>query len=148
MQKVQQDIGKMLGAHVTGIDHSYKKINKTPAKCLVCGEYSECQIIQYQEASHIFFIKTKILNEQFWFDWAKCNHRAILFEKNDVARYKKEQIETGTMTVPYYQGMKLHMTSMPKKVPTIQIILVVLASVIVGVLLKLLLDYLGIPFVP
>ncbi len=138
----------MLAAHAAGIDHSYKKINKTPAKCLVCGEYSECQIIRYQKASHIFYIKTKILDEQFWFDWAKCNHRAMLFDQEDVARYKKEQIETGIMSVPYYHDMKLQITSMPRKVPMIQIVLLVLASLIVGVLLKLLLDYLGVPFMP
>ena len=138
----------MIGAHATGIDHSYKKISKTTAQCLVCGEYSECQITKYVKARHIFYIKTKILDEQFLFDWEKCNHRAVLFDKQDVERYKLEQVETGIISVPYYQNMKLQTMAMPKKAPTIQIILVVIASIILGVLIKLLLDYLGIPFIP
>ena len=138
----------MIGAHATGIAHSYKKLNKTQSKCLVCGEYSECQITRYVKARHIFYIKTKVLDEQFLFDWGKCNHRAVLFDKQDVARYKLEQVETGILSVPYYQNMKLQTMSMPKKVPTIQIVFVVIVSALLGVLLKLLLDYLGIPFVP
>jgi len=126
--------------HAGGIDHSYKKIKKTPAKCLVCGEYSECQIIDYIEATHIFYIKIRVLDEQFWFDWEKCNHRAMLYDKQDVSRYKQEQVETGNLLVPYYQNMKLRMTTMPKKVPTIQIVLVVTASLLFGVLLVFLFD--------
>jgi hypothetical protein len=137
----------MLGAHAAGIHHSYTKINKTLAKCLVCGEYSECQILKYEEAFHIFFIKIKVLDEQFWFDWVKCNHRVILFDEEDVARYNKEQVETGILSIPYYHNMKLQITSMPKKVPTIQIVLVIIAALLVGLLLALLLDYLGVPFV-
>ena len=60
----------MIGAHATGIEHSYKKIKKMPAQCLVCGEYSECQILKYEKARHIFYFKVKILDEQFIFDWA------------------------------------------------------------------------------
>ena len=37
---------------------------------------------------------------------------------------------------------------MPKKVPAIQIVLVVIASLILGVLLVILFDKLDIPFVP
>jgi len=138
----------MIGAHTAGIDHSYKKINKTPAKCLVCGEYSECQILKYEKSTHIFYIKIKVLDEQFWFDWEKCNHRAMLYDKQDVSRYKQEQVETGILSVPYYQNMKLRITTMPKKVPAIQIVLVVIASLILGVLLVILFDKLDIPFVP
>jgi len=142
----------MVGAHLGGIDHSYKKIKKTPARCLVCGEYSECQIIKYEESIHIFFIKVKVLAEQFWFDWEICNHRAVLFDKQDVARYKQEQIETGIMSVPYYQAMRLQMMAMPEKVSIVQIVLVLIATLpfalALVVLVKILLDILGISFVP
>jgi hypothetical protein len=138
----------MIGAHAAGIGHSYKKINKTLAECLFCGEYSECQILKYEKVFQIFYFKTKVLDEQFWFDWEKCHHRAIMFDKEDVARYKKEQIETGILSVPYYQDMRLRFTSTPKKVPAIQIILVIIASLVFGILLKLYLVHLGITFVP
>ena len=138
----------MIADHIAGITHFYKTLNRTPAKRLVCGEYSECQIIKYEKDSHIFYFQTKILDEQCLFDWEKCNHQAILFDQRGVARYKEEQIGTGFLYVPSYPNMKIHMTSMPKKVPAIQIILVVMGSLILGVLIKLLLNYLGISFIP
>jgi len=138
----------MIGTHATGIQHSYKKINRTPAKCLVCGEYSECQITKYEKSRHVFFIKTKILDEQFVFDWKQCNHRAVLFDKQDVVRYKQEQVETGILSVPYYQNMKLRRMAMPRPVSTIKIVVVVVLSVGAGVLLAILLHRLGLPWVP
>jgi hypothetical protein len=138
----------MIGAHAYGIDHSYKKINKTPAKCLVCGEFSECQILKYVKAHHVFYIKVKILDEQFIFDWAKCNHRAVLFDEQDVSRYKREQVETGILSVPYYQNMKLRMMEMPKNVSTLSIILVVILGLALGVLLVYLKELFNIPFIP
>ncbi len=113
----------MIGAHAYGIDHSYKRVNKTQAKCLVCGKYSECQILKHEKARHISYVKIKVLGEQFIFDWAKCNHRAVLFDKQDVSRYKQKQVETGILSVPYYQNMKLHQMEMPKRVSTSSIIL-------------------------
>ena len=138
----------MIGAHATGIEHSYKKIKKMPAQCLVCGEYSECQILKYEKARHIFYFKVKILDEQFIFDWAKCNHRAVLFDKQDVARYKLEQVETGILSVPYYQNMKLHKTQMPKKVSPVSIILVILLGLAFGGLILYLQELFNIPFIP
>ena len=105
----------MIGAHLAGIQHTYKHVNKTSAKCLVCGEYSECQIVKYEVSVHVFFRKIKILDGQFWFDWKKCNHRAVLYDKQDISRYKQEQVETGMLSVPYYQNMKLRMMPMPKR---------------------------------
>ncbi|MEW6222932.1 MAG: hypothetical protein ACOYZ8_16765 [Chloroflexota bacterium] len=141
----------MIGAHAAGIISSYKSLNKTPAKCLVCGEYSECQITKYEKALHLFFVEVRILDEQFLFDWEKCKHRAILFDKQDVSRYKQEQVETGIMLVPYYQGMKLQMTSTPHKRPMIQLVLVItlalILGLVVGFLIEMILDRLGIPFV-
>jgi hypothetical protein len=135
--------------HVAGIDHSYKKINKIPAKCLVCGEFSECQILKYEEGIHIFFFTVKVLKEAFLFDWAKCNHRAVLYEKADIARYKLDHIETDTRSVPYYHDMKIQTMTIPKSVRAAQIVFWILLGIIVFVvLLKLLLDYLGIPFFP
>ena len=138
----------MIGAHAYGIDHSYKKINKTQAKCLVCGEYSECQILKYERRTHIFYIKIKVLDEQFWFDWKKCNHRAVLFDKQDVFRYKQEQVETGILSVPYYQNMKLRKMEMPKKVSTLSITLMVFLGLALGGLLVYLQKILNIPFIP
>ncbi len=138
----------MIGAHLAGIDHSYKKVNKTLAKCLICGEYSECQILKYEESTHILYIKIKTLAEQFIFDWRQCNHRAVLYDKEDVARYKREQVETGILGVPYYHDMKLQMVEMPKKVPVIQIVLVLLVGLLFGLLVAFVLDKLGIPWVP
>jgi hypothetical protein len=138
----------MIGAHITGIDHSYKKIHKTQAKCLVCGEYSECHILKYQKSTHIFLIKIKVLDEQFLFDWPKCNHRAILFDKENVARYKVEQVETGILSVPYYHNMKLHKMDMPKKVSIISIILVLMLGFALGGLIIYLQELFNIPFIP
>jgi len=138
----------MISVHAYGIDHSYKKINKIQAKCPVCGEFSECQIIKYVKARHIFYIKLKILDEQFIFDWSKCNHRAVLFDKQDVARYKQEQVETGSLSVPYYQNMKLHTMEMPKKVSMISILLVILLSLALGGVIIYLQELFHIPFIP
>ncbi len=148
----QENNGKMIGAHAYGIDHSYKKINKTQAKCLVCGEYSEFQILKYEKYRHIFYIKVKTLEEQFWFDWEKCRHRAILFDKQDVARYKQEQVDTGTLLVPYYQNMRLHITEVPKRMHVIKFVLLVIGVLSLGVLLGVLIEFifnkLGIPIIP
>jgi len=142
----------MIGAHAAGIQTSYDWINKTPAKCLVCGEYSECQIIKYERSIHVFFAKVKVLDEQFLFDWEKCNHRAILFDKQDVSRYKQEQVDTGILSVPYFQNMKLQMTVIPKRMPAIRLALLIIAALILGVLLGVLIvfvfDKLDIPLIP
>jgi hypothetical protein len=136
----------MIGAHAAGIQHTYRKINKILAKCFVCRELSECQILKYEKSTHIFYFKVKTLDEQFIFDWKKCNHRAVLYNKEDVFRYKTEQEGVGFISVPYYQNMKLNLTEMPKKVPAIIIVIVVILSVAFGVGLAILLDKLGIPF--
>jgi len=138
----------MIGVHAYGIDHSYKKLKKTEAKCLACGEYSECQIMKYTKARHIFYIKIKVLDEQFIFDWKKCNHRAILYDPQDVYKYKMEQVETGILSVPYYQDMKLQITEMPKKVSIFSILLVILVGVILGIIVLYLQDMFNIPFIP
>ena len=135
--------------HVAGITHSYKKINKTPAKCLVCGKFSECQILKYEEGIHVFFFSVKILKEVFLFDWAKCNHRAALYDKADIARYQAAHIETGTRSVPYYHDMKIQTMPIPRSVRSTQIALwIALCLIVFVVLLKLLLDYLGITLMP
>ncbi|MGA9398937.1 MAG: hypothetical protein WBV22_11835 [Anaerolineaceae bacterium] len=136
----------MIGAHAGGIDHRYKTIKKTMARCLSCGEYSDCHIIWYQEVTHIFYIKLKVLHEQFIFDWPKCRHRAVIDDKNEVSRYKLEYIDTGILSVPYYQHMQI--TNMPKKVPWYQFALVILAGLLLGALLVYIKEKLGIPFIP
>lgn len=137
----------MIGAHLGGGDHSYKKINKTPAKCLACGEYSECQITHYIESVYIFFIRIKVLDEQFWFDWEQCNHRVVLYDKQDVERYKQEQVAAGSWAVPYYKDMKLGIASLPPKVPAIKIVLVLALCLVLGILLVILLGKLDLPII-
>jgi hypothetical protein len=138
----------MISAHLAGVNHAYKVLNRTPAKCLVCGQFSECRIMKYERSTRILFVKVKALEEQFIFDWEGCNHRAVLFDRQDVSRYKAEQVETGSLLVPYYRDMKLRTMAMPKKVSWVAIALVVGASLIAGVLLAMLMDRLGVPFVP
>ena len=101
-----------------------------------------------EKRTHVFYIKIKVLDEQFWFDWKKCNHRAVLFDKQDVFRYKQEQVETGILSVPYYQNMKLHKMEMPKKVSTLSITLMVFLGLALGGLLVYLQKILNIPFIP
>jgi hypothetical protein len=138
----------MIGVHALGIVHDYKEINKTQAKCLVCGEYSECRILRYVKANHIFTFKVKILNEQYIFDWEECRHRAILYDPQDVARYRLEQMDTGILSVPYYSNMKLMKGMMPKKVPAWKIIVVILLGVAFGLIVVYLQHRFHIPYVP
>ncbi|GEM_PF-6226388 len=136
----------MIGAHVSGIDHRYKTIKKTMAKCPLCGVFSECQIISYQECTHIVYIKVKVLKEQFIFDWPKCRHRAVIYDKDEISRYKLEYIDTGIFSVPYYQHMQI--TNMPKKVPWYHFALAILGSLLLGVLILYIKEKLGISFIP
>ncbi|HEY2980100.1 MAG TPA: hypothetical protein VGJ22_02880 [Anaerolineales bacterium] len=96
----------------------------------------------------MFYIKIKTLDEQFIFDWEKCNHRAVLYDKVDVSRYKLEQVDTGNLGVPYYHDMKLQKMVMPKKIAAWKIAVIVVLGLALGVLLAMLLDRLGLPFVP
>ena len=132
---------------IAGINHKYKKLKRTPAKCFLCGEYSECQITKYEKSSHIFFFNIKVLDEQFLFDWKKCNHRAVLSDQQDIDRYKREQVDTGILSVPSLHNMKFQLMDKPK-VKNNQIVLVIIFSLILGVLLSFLLDYFGVPFIP
>lgn len=136
----------MIGAHAAGVTHDYKKMNTTQAACLICGVISDCRILRYQKATHIFYFKLKILEEQYIFDWPQCNHRAVLYDQEDVARYTRDHVDTGLLSVPYYRDMKVSKQFMPKKVPAIQIILVVLLGLLLGVLLIALQRWLDIPF--
>jgi hypothetical protein len=138
----------MIGAHAGGVDHRYKTINRTSARCLVCGTISECRITRYEEVVDIFFIKIKTLSEQYIFDWEKCNHRAVLYDKHDISRYKKDHVESGILSVPYYSDMKISKQVMPKKVAWYKIALVLLACTILGVLLGYFKVKYGIPFIP
>lgn len=138
----------MIGAHAGGINHRYKTINRTSARCLVCGVISECRISKYEEIIDILFIKLKTLDERYIFDWETCRHRAVLCDKQDIARYKKDQVETGVLSVPYYTDMKMSKGDMPKKVPWYQIALVLLVCGILGVLLGYFKGKFGIPFIP
>ena len=114
---------------------------------MLCGGYSECEILEYTKSFHLFYRNIKVLDEQYIFDWEKCAHRAVLHDHEDVTRYKKEQVETGILSVPYYQNMKPIPMALPQKVPTIKIVYVILISLILGVLLMILFEKLGILFV-
>lgn len=141
----------MIGAHAAGVDHDYKKINKIHSICLVCGEPSECQILFYEKSFRVLMIKIETLEEHFIFDWEKCCHRAILDDPAHVARYKRDQEAMGYLTVPNYPNMRLHMTGTPRKVSTLEIVLVVAVVIALSSLLlvlhKVILDWLGISFI-
>ncbi len=124
-----------IGAHFAGVDHSYKVLNRVQAKCLYCGQFSECEIRCYEEYLHIFFKKVKLLNRHFWFDWKKCDHRVVMANPKDVERYQQEQVETGMLSIPYYQEMDLQFT----RVPHVKLITIIVQSGLV-----LLLIFLGI----
>ena len=85
----------MIGAHAYGILHKYKKLNKTPGPCMVCSEYSGCEILRYEKVRHSFYITLRVLERQYIFDWEKCHHRAVLHLEQDIARYREEQDKTG-----------------------------------------------------
>jgi hypothetical protein len=136
----------MIATHAYGVIHDYKKIGKTMANCLVCRQFSECQILRYQKYTHIFFFPVKILDEQYLFDWRSCKHRAILYEPAHVARYREEQVETRNLALPSYLDMKLQLTATPKKIPLIQVLLVLGLSVLFAALIIYIQHKLGIPF--
>ena len=114
----------MSGTELVGVRTAYDKLNKTHAKCLICGRYSECDIMHY--GYYFFFLRfrSKFSNEQFWFSWYQCQHRAILFDKQDVDRYRQEQMETGILSVPYYSNMKLKVQVL-RRASAVEIILLI-----------------------
>ena len=138
----------MIGAHAYGVLHDYKKIGKTMVNCLVCRELSECQILRYKKYTHVFFHPLKILDEQYLFDWRRCKHRAILYEPEHVARYREEQVETRIFALPSYLDMKLRFMETPKKVPLIQIVLVLALSAVFAAVIIYIKEKLDIPFLP
>jgi hypothetical protein len=133
----------MIGAHAYGILHNYKTLNKTPGPCLVCGAYSDCEILRYEKVQHTFFITLKVLERQYIFDWEKCRHRAVLYRDEDVARYHEEQDRTGMLSVPYYQGMRPSLGMMPKKPSRLMLALVVIGVLLFWLIVFFLLDHFG-----
>ena len=138
----------MIGAHAYGIMHDYKTVGKTMANCLVCREYSPCKIIRYKKYTHIFFIPIKVHDEQYYFDWKSCKHRAILYDPEHVARYREEQVKTRMLGMPSFHHMRLQFTETPKNVPLIQIILVLAVSLVLAAGIIYIKEKLGIPFLP
>jgi hypothetical protein len=142
----------MIGAHAFGIMNDHRILGATTASCFVCQKTSECQIVQYQRYAHVFFFRTKASEEQYWFNWWSCMHRAILYEPAHVARYRLEQVETGLLALPSYQDMSLKMMDLPKRMPLALLILVLVAALLLSFLLGALIVYindkLGIPFIP
>jgi hypothetical protein len=126
---------------LAGILHDYKVLNRTQGRCLICNEISECEITIYKKSYHILYIPIKRIEEQFLFDWEKCGHRTILHEKQDVDRYKEEQMNTGILNVPYYFDMKPLLTTKPKYYkPNIFIVIIIsiIFAIIVGCIIILL----------
>ncbi len=122
-----------IGAHLAGVDHSYKVLNRVQAKCLFCGQFSECEIRSVEEYLHIFYKKVKLFDRQFWFDWKKCGQRVVMANSKDVERYQQEQVETGMLSIPYYQQMDLQFT----KVPHVKLITIIAQTGLVLVLIFL-----------
>jgi hypothetical protein len=114
---------------ITGVRKAYDTLNKVHAKCLVCGAYSECQIMHYGYYFYFLRFRSTFSDEQFWFTWAACHHRAILYDKPDIERYRQEQVETGILSVPYYSHMKLNVQVL-RRASTFQIILLIIFIVL------------------
>ena len=134
-----RDILQMV--ELAGILHEYKVLNITQGRCLICNETSECEITIYKKSYHILYIPIKRIAEEFIFDWDKCSHRTILHEKQDVERYKEEQMNTGILNVPYYFDMKLILTVKPKYYKpnfVIVIIICIIFAILVGCIIQLL----------
>ncbi len=106
---------------ITGYRTAYDTLNKVHAKCLVCGAYSECQIVHYGRYFFFLRFRSKYSNEQFWFTWKECHHRAVLYDKQEVDRYRQEQVETGILSVPYYSHMKLNVQVL-RQISTFEVI--------------------------
>jgi hypothetical protein len=45
--------------------------------------------------------------EAYLFDWAECDHRVGIFDKEDVRRYKENQVLTEYYAIPSRQEMKI-----------------------------------------
>ncbi len=113
----------------------WKTLKKTPAKCLVCGEYSECEIIRYEKSFRVFYIKIRTLETRYHFRWERCRHVAELYDQEDAARYKREHEDTGLLSVPDYQTAKLNIRELPdKKTSNMQLALVLIISTVITVL--------------
>lgn len=80
---------------------------------------------------YFYFLRfrSKFSDEQFWFTWAACHHRAILYNKQDVDRYRQEQVETGVLSVPYYSRMKLQVQVL-RRASVLEIVLLIIFIVL------------------
>jgi hypothetical protein len=141
----------MMAIDISGVRTDYDTLNKTYAQCLFCGAYSECVIMKYSQ--YFFFLRRKVyfFKEECWFNWYHCRHRATLFEKQDVARYKQEQVETGILSVPYYSNMKLKVEIL--KPPSLLKIILTVILLLVGIaafvgFVELVKAILHVPFIP
>jgi hypothetical protein len=133
----------VIGAHAYGTISDYSTINKVDGPCMVCGLYSTCEIIRYEKVRHSFFVKLKVLERQYLFDWDKCGHRAVLDRPEDIARYRDEQDQTGVRSIPYYMGMRPRLEQMPKKPSALKIAVVLAGIFVVCVIVYLALNRFG-----
>jgi hypothetical protein len=126
---------------IVGFLYDYKRLNKTQGRCFICNEVSECTITHYKKSFHLFYIPIKRTEEQFIFEWEKCNHRGIFTQKRDIDRYKEEQVVTNLLNVPYYHDMKPILTNKPNYYkPNLIVVMIVcvLFAIIMGIIIILL----------
>jgi hypothetical protein len=126
---------------IIGFLCDYKILNKSQGRCFICDEVSECTITHYKKSLHILLIPIKKTEEQFIFEWEKCNHRGIFTQKRDIDRYKEEQVVTNILNVPYYHDMNPILTykqNYYKPNLIVVMILCVLFAIIMGIIIIIL----------
>jgi hypothetical protein len=122
-------------AHLSGVEYREKKLNKLYGHCIACHEYSECDITERKRVLQILFIPIFQLEITYIFNWKKCNHCLELVRKQDIKRYKEEQVDPKSFLIPNYSGMEYKLYPSPNPFSTIS--LVVITGIIVLILLIL-----------
>ena len=120
-----------------------KKLNKLFGNCLACNEYSECEITERKRTMHLFFVAIHYYENTYRFNWRKCNHCIELVRKEDIKRYKEEQVDTKSYLIPYYSGMTVGVYASPKELSTPTLVLIVGTITIIALLLGILLAMSG-----
>jgi hypothetical protein len=90
-----------------GFSKGYRKLHKKYGYCLMCNKYSECEITVLESTLKMFTKTIRDNPEAYLFDWAECDHRVGIFNKEDVKRYKEEQVLTENYAIPYKQAYKI-----------------------------------------
>jgi hypothetical protein len=102
-----------MGHFIFHYSKGYRSLHKKHWHCLICNKYSECEITVLENAFQVFFKTIKDYPEAYLFDWAECDHRVGIFDKEDVKRYKEEQVLTDNFSIPNRRDMKISFVRSP-----------------------------------